>query len=222
MVADRLAQLHFSAQDQRPAELAGVEIVELDPFLRGLLFTDGTVSRALEAYTLAPVTVEPLDQAQTTAPALLARQLQIDPDERCIRRRIVMRIGGEASSVWAETYVAPQRLPPEFLASLASSAAGIGGSLQQLRLESWRELLWFGLGQAPDWSVGAAAGQQTLTRMYRIITGGRPALLISEAFAVAVRDGLYHLVGSADALAGGAHEDAQRSANGGGPRSPAA
>ncbi len=204
MVGDRLAQLHFAAQDQRPSDLADVEIVDLDPFLRGLLFTDGTVSRALEAQTLAPVTVEAIEQARAPAPAPLARYLEVEETDECIRRRVVMKIAGTSASVWAESYVAPQRLPPEFLGLLDRSPVGIGGSLQQLKLESWRELLWFGLAPPPQWSERATPVTTTLTRLYRIITQGMPALLISEAFAVEMRSGLYHLMGSGESATDGA------------------
>ncbi len=216
MVADRLAELHFAAQDQRPSDLEDVEIVHLDGFLRGLLFTDGTVSRALEAQTLAPVTVEPVEQTQTVAPAQLARYLEIEQTDECIRRRVVMRIAGRSSSIWAESYVAPQRLPPDFLALLERSSVGIGGSLAQLKLESWRELLWFGLGPPPEWSGSAAPSATTLTRLYRIITQRQPALLISEAFAVEMRSGVFHLMGSADTPADSAAAQDSRAAQGSG------
>jgi chorismate-pyruvate lyase len=194
-VADRLAELHFTAQLEASTDLDVVDIVHLDPFLRGLLFTDGTVSRALEAHTLLPVKVETVDQAQAPVPARVARYLDVDRADECVRRRIVMKIDGTTRSVWAESYVAPHRLPEDFVGSLGASSQGIGGSLQRLRLESWRELLWFGLGSAPPWS-GTTPDTTTLTRTYRIITQGRPALLISEAFVVELHAGVYRLVDS--------------------------
>jgi len=87
-------------------------------------------------------------------------------------------------------------LPAGFVGVLGGSPTGIGGSLGQLKLESWRELLWFGLGSPPPWSAGTTVAD-TLTRSYRIITQGRPALLISEAFAVEMHAGQYELMGSA-------------------------
>ncbi len=195
IVADRLTELHFNAQHEAAAELEPVEVARLDPFLRGLLFTDGTVSRALEAQTLTPVTLEAVEQARTTAPARAARYLDVGEAEECVRRRVVMRIAGPSPSVWAESYVLPSRLPADFVGVLDSSSHGIGGSLRQLKLESWRELLWFGLGASPSWSQDQAAAI-TLTRVYRIITKRLPALLISEAFAVELHLGEYRLAGA--------------------------
>jgi chorismate-pyruvate lyase len=200
IVADRLTELHFTAQDEAPADLQAVEVVRLDPFLRGLLFTDGTVSRALEAQTLTPVALEAVEQTRIPAPARAARYLDVPEAQECIRRRVVMTIAGPWPSVWAESYVAPGRLPVDFVGVLDTSSHGIGGSLQQLRLESWRELLWFGLGVPPSWSGDEVATSRTLTRVYRIITKGLPALLISEAFAVEMYLGQYRLAGADESL----------------------
>jgi chorismate-pyruvate lyase len=199
-VAEELAQLHFTAQHEAATDLDRVEIVDLDPFLRGLLFTDGTVSRALEAHALAPVAVQAVEQVDTSLPPRIATHLEVEPDEHCMRRRVVMSFADSGPSVWAESYIIPRRLPADFLAVLDGSAQGIGGSLQSLQLESWRDLLWFGLGRSPQWSQDAGA-TTALTRFYRVLIDRAPALLISEAFAVQLRLGLYRLIGPGDAVA---------------------
>jgi chorismate-pyruvate lyase len=196
MVVDRLAERHFSAQNEASTGLQDLDLLRLDPFLRTLLFTDGTVSRALETQTLSPVVVDTVEQVRTPAPALLARYLQAAEEEECIRRRVVMTIEETNPSVWAESYVLPERLPAEFLQVLNDSAQGIGGSFQQLKLETWRELLWFGLGPPPAWSPGSTSVEQALMRSYRVIFQGLPALLISEAFALQESAGGYRLLGS--------------------------
>ncbi len=207
MVADRLAERHFTAQHESSRSLEGVDIRDLDPFLRGLLFTDGTVSRALEAHTLSTVAVEPVEQTRAAAPAPVARHLEIADGADCVRRRVVMRIAGPGPSVWAESYVVPERLPREFLPALSGDAQGIGGSLQQLRLESARELLWFGLGEPPAWSPEVSPAARTLTRCYLILTGGRPALLISEAFALESGPEGHRLLGASGTVARGSGMD---------------
>ena len=47
----------FVAQDKKPATLREINLARLTPFQRGLLVTDGTVTRFIEAYTFAPVEV---------------------------------------------------------------------------------------------------------------------------------------------------------------------
>ncbi|MCW3019840.1 MAG: 4-hydroxybenzoate synthetase [Solirubrobacterales bacterium] len=197
-VADRLAGAHFVLQHETSPDLADVEIVALDPFLRGLLFTDGTVSRSLEAETLSRVTVRPVEQVTAPVQQPAAGYLDVPVGEECIRRRVTMSIADEHLAVWAESYIVPERLPSRFVGALGASAQGIGGSLQKMKLESWRELLRFGLGAPPPWAR-AGMSRSTLTRVYRIITQGQPALLITEHFALEMRSGLYHLVGCAGA-----------------------
>ena len=105
-------------------------ITQLHPLLRGLLFTDGTVSRLLEAITLSRIAVEPLEQAPGAAPAGFARHLEIAAGAECLRRRVIMRVSDGRPIVWAESCFVTERLPPEFLSSLDGNAQGIGGSLR--------------------------------------------------------------------------------------------
>ncbi|HXS48453.1 MAG TPA: chorismate pyruvate-lyase family protein, partial [Solirubrobacterales bacterium] len=110
-----------------------------------------------------------------------------------VRRRVVIGAGPAMPVMWAESHIIPSRLPSGFLDVLGSAADGIGESLQQVQLESWRDMLWFGLDTLPEWSCVDRAESTALTRLYRVITDGRPALLISESFAVERRTGAYRL-----------------------------
>jgi chorismate-pyruvate lyase len=196
--AARLSEQHFSRQSERAEDLRDVEITALEPVLRVLLFTDGTVTRSLEADTLSPVAVRPLEQVTVPAPASAASFLEISPGVECIRRRVAMRIGDAPVGVWAESFLLLDRLPRHFVERMGASSTGIGGSLQQLKLESWRELLCFGLGAPPAWAGEELPSSMALTRLYRICTVGMPALLISETFAVELVDGGYRLIGPAE------------------------
>ena len=181
-----------------------MDIGALDPFLRGLLFTDGTVTRALEVHTLSRVDLEVVDQAAAVGPDEVTQHLQLAAGAECLRRRVIMSLAG-APVVWAESYIVTDRLPEGFMGLLSESAHGIGDSLQQIKLESWRELLWFELGRSPRWA--SKPTRTTLVRLYRVITDGRPALLITEAFAVESHSGTYRIPGS-PGVAYGAAADA--------------
>jgi chorismate-pyruvate lyase len=196
LVAGRLVDAHFVLQHAKPAQLADVDIVGLDPFLRGLLFTDGTVSRALEAHTLSRVTVAPVEQVSARVAEPSAGYLDVEAGRECLRRRVTMRIADRHLAVWAESYIVPERLPSQFEATLGQTPQGIGGSLQRLKLESARELLCFGLAARPAWAEPDASAR-TLARVYRIVTQAQPALLITEHFALERRLGRHQLVGSA-------------------------
>jgi chorismate-pyruvate lyase len=189
-VAHALTRRHFLRHGERPTYLGDVEIAALDPCLRTLLFTDGTVTRTLEVQTLERVRVEVVDQHWCRAPESAELYLGLDGDEECVQRRVKMTIGETAvPAVWAESHIIPARLPEGFLRLLEEMPEGIGESLQHLMLESARELLWFGLGTAAEWT----GAREALTRLYRVTAHGETALLISESFAVESRDGLYSL-----------------------------
>jgi chorismate-pyruvate lyase len=194
VVAGRLVDAHFVLQHAKSPYLADLDIVGLDPFLRGLLFTDGTVSRALEAHTLSRVTVAPVEQVTARIRQPTAGYLAVEEGRQCLRRRVTMHIADRHLAVWAESYIVPGRLPSQFEATLGTAAQGIGGSLQQLKLESSRELLCFGLAPPPAWAEPDASAT-TLARLYRIVTQAQPALLITEHFALQRRFGRYQLAG---------------------------
>jgi chorismate-pyruvate lyase len=194
--AAHLVKQHFVLQGQRPDSLREVEVEALDPQLRSLLFTDGTVTRALGAQALAPVAVERLGQDHVPLPATAATALEAAAGEESIRRRVGIGVGEPAIPVlWAESYMITERLPEGFLGLLDSAPDGIGQSLQRVSLESSRELLWFGLDAVPEWAPSAGDDAAHLRRLYRIVSSRQPAILISESFAVERRLGSYHLAG---------------------------
>jgi chorismate-pyruvate lyase len=191
-----LVERHFVMQGERPAALAEVEISALDPFLRSLLFTDGTVTRALAAQLLESVVVERLGQSPTVMPASVADCLEAPVEEESIRRQVAIGIGSPPIPVlWAESFMLPERLPPGFFGLLDSAPDGIGQSLQRVSLESSRELCWFGLDAVPEWAPPGSSATASLRRLYRIVSDGRPAILISEYFAVERQAGVYRLAG---------------------------
>jgi chorismate-pyruvate lyase len=190
-----LARRHFVLQDSRPEQVGEIRLDELEPFLRGLLFTDGTVTRTLEVQTLSPVSVEVADQSDAALSRQVAGQLEAPSGTESVRRRVLIGTGEPMKpAIWAESQILPRRLPPDFLSVLQGAPDGIGESLQQVELESWREMLWFGLDSHPAWSgVESDLSSPVITRLYRVITGGLPALLISESFSVTLRNGTYCL-----------------------------
>jgi chorismate-pyruvate lyase len=186
---------HFALQADRPSRFAEVDLTQVDPALRMLLFTDGTVTRTLEAQTLSSVSVEVVSQDPVPAPAAVAPHLSIASGRGAVRRRVKIGAGEPlAPVIWAESHIVPSRLPDDFLDVLGAASDGIGGSLQQVQLECWREMLWFGFDRVPGWTGVDTAGNRTaITRLYRMIARGRPVLLISETFTVRRCAGKYYL-----------------------------
>jgi len=186
-------------QDSRPPHIRDVEVSAMDSFLCTLLFADGTVTGALEAHSLSRVTVEVVDQSKVLAAAGVANYLQLPEGEELTKRRVtISTCAFTRSTIWAESHIVHERLPPAFSRLLDDAPQGIGEALRQVKLDSWRELLWFGLDSPPDWAGAVPAsqtGRAVLKRLYRVITRGQPALLISESFPLEQRSGVYRLSG---------------------------
>jgi chorismate-pyruvate lyase len=174
----------------------------MDSFLRTLLFTDGTITRTLEVHTLSQISIEVVDQKKSPASARVANYLQLPDGVEVTKRRVRIGIGASTkSAIWAESHIIPDRLPSGFLQLLDDAPEGIGELLQQVKVESRREMLWFGLDSPPDWAhvvPGSQAGLTVLKRLYRVIIQGQPALVISENFAVEQRSDVYRLFGWPD------------------------
>ncbi|MFT3864059.1 MAG: chorismate pyruvate-lyase family protein [Solirubrobacterales bacterium] len=197
MASDLLTTLDFTSSEPADFGANSLDIATLGPALRGVLFTDGTVTRALEVQTLARISVDVVSQCDAPVPEAAASRLDVPHGAPSIKRQIAMRFGGdrEEASVWAESFILAERLPPGFVRRLTGAQHGIGESLQSLKVESWRDLLWCQLGRRPEWGThGERAGDLAITRLYRVVTGGKPALLISECFAVEARGEGYELV----------------------------
>ncbi|MDQ1513835.1 MAG: hypothetical protein QOC59_1677 [Microbacteriaceae bacterium] len=197
---DRLAEEYFAHNRADVAGLDPADVPKLDAFLRGLVFTDGTVTRALEVQTLSAVSVEVVSQSEAALPEDVAHHLGAFEGDPCLGRRVRMKSGDLPLGVWAESWILADRLPGGFLGVLGSARQGIGQSMQGLHLESWRELLWFRLGRPPEWAGDSYAEdcEEALVRRYRVITGGLPAILIAESFAVEQNEGQYRLMSCAD------------------------
>jgi chorismate-pyruvate lyase len=196
-----LAGSHFTMQHAGAAELSSPTVMALDPLLRNLLFTDGTVTRALEAQTLCRVKVEVAEQSQTPLPIHATPYLEVSEGVECLRRRVTMSTGSSTPIVWAESHILTERLPTGFVELIDRTPNGIGGSIERAGLESRRELLWFRLGVTPHWASVDSSSASALIRLYRIITKGRPALLICEAFAIEGESGVYRPLGWSNAAA---------------------
>ena len=120
----------FVAQHDKPSALGEINLSRLTPFQRGMLVTDGTVTRFIEAYTMAPVEVVRLQQSER----MLSGGhpwLELPIGAKVISRQSVIRVhtpNGSPSTihVYADSLIVPHRLPKSFLDALASDREGIG------------------------------------------------------------------------------------------------
>jgi chorismate-pyruvate lyase len=176
---------YFVAQARRPSELWDVDVAALTSYQRALLVNDGTVTRLVESSVLEPLAVDVLDQRAVDVDDQRDSWLDspVAATTRVLRRRVAIH-GRRSDRLYglAESLLVASRLPDAFISSLLDCPAGLGELIAQMRLETRRELLWFGYAIAPGWAQPASTQLPLLTRSYRIITGGSPAILISESF----------------------------------------
>ena len=116
---------YFTHRAARMPHLEDVAIDALDPFLRALLFTDGTVTRALEAHVLERVNVECVEQLMARVPEQTATFLEIDEGALALRRRVAIT-AADIPMVWAESFIVPERMPAGFAEMLDSAHRGMG------------------------------------------------------------------------------------------------
>ena len=178
----------FVAQDAKPKEIKEINFARLTPFQRGLLVTDGTVTRFIEAYTLAPIEVALLQQKKQ----ILSTEhtwLQLPAGEEVILRQVILQTDSRDDPfpiihAYADSLIVPQRLPQSLLNGLESDKQGLGGLLRCSGLETRRELLWCGTetltGLSP--AIEHLEGKTFISRAYRVFADEVPLMLINEKF----------------------------------------
>ena len=178
----------FVAQDDKPENLKEINLARLTAFQRGLIVTDGTVTRFIEAYTLTPVEVVLLQQTKQTLSTEHA-WLQLPAGEEMISRQVVLQTHSQDKSsptihTYATSLIVPQRLPKSLLDGLTTDKHGLGGLLRYSGLETRRELLWCGIETLTDMPSALAhlEGETFISRAYRVFADQEPLMLINEKF----------------------------------------
>lgn len=174
----------FVAQFARPAGLGPVNLRALSPFQRALLVSDGTVTRFIEVYTLEPVDTVRIDQVRVQARED-DRWLGVrEGDEVGLRRVYTKGRHSGRLYVYAITSVALGRIPPAVRSRLEVQGESLGRVINETKLETRREVLWYGKEQVTDLpeAVRALCDGAFLSRTYRIMHAGAPLALVNEKF----------------------------------------
>lgn len=172
------------AQFARPAELATVNLRALSPFQRALLISDGTVTTFLEVYTLEPVELQHLTRVTTELAEDNAWLEAAKGAEIELREVTITGCRSHQLYAYAVATVALDRLPYEARELLDAPGGSLGRVLNRLKLETRREILWYGRErneQLPD-VVRSMQDGSFLCRTYRIVAGGAPIALVHEKF----------------------------------------
>ncbi len=158
----------------------------LTRFQRILLGTDGTVTHILEAYAEEPIDVAKVSQAFDAANDGDAHlDLPAAGDDKVLRRVVVLR--GRRSGqtlLYAEVVVVLDRVEPALLDGLTGTDKPVGILLRENRTETFREILVVDRepagGCGDHFGIGPDA--ELAFRTYRIVSRGRPIMLITEKF----------------------------------------
>ena len=180
---DPLADL-IVAQKSRPPQLRAINLRTLEPFQRAILTIDGTVTKFIETYMMEPIVIVRLAQE--------IRQLPTDhiwlemPKGTGVITREVLLQGKYSRRIYAYalSLLASERLPDEVKDRLGPGGEGLGRILINTRMESYREILWYGrekMTKLPN-AINHLEGLDFISRTYRIIVAKNPIMLINERF----------------------------------------
>jgi chorismate--pyruvate lyase len=163
--------------------LSAEDIRDLHRDLRILIATDGTLTRMLSIVANDDIALQIIDQKPIAPSAPESKQL---PSGRILQRDILLR--GQTSGipyVAAESLLAIDLLPSSMVTALTKTDRTLGEVMVASGLETFKEAATVWRGALPGWV--ATTGYQdsrsdTLSRRYRVIIGGQPAIIITEHF----------------------------------------
>jgi chorismate-pyruvate lyase len=141
------------------------------------------VTKILEAYFWEPVAVDTLTQDLRSAERDIP-WVEVAAGDQVLVRQAQLR-GTDSDKVYASalSVIRTELIPPTFRQRLIDREIGIGVLIRDSGLESYRELMEVGVGDAQE---DAAGGVERIFRTYRIIIARAPVILITETFPLAL------------------------------------
>jgi len=166
------------------SQISDFDTAQVGLLQRLFLVTDGTLTDLVEAAFLEPVALRKVAVVTSHAPEAIA-ELEVEPGEMIMTRQILIYgTSTDTNYVYAESLLAIDRLPEDFRRALVESDAPMGRLWSDHRLETWKELLKVHRVAASGLSdfFKSQPNSGLLSRTYRLVSGGRPLMLISEYF----------------------------------------
>ena len=165
--------------------LSDEEIRKLNRDLQILIATNGTLTRILSIVANDEIVVQIIKQKIHDITPKMPELGQLSTG-RILQRRIILKGRGSGNSfVAAESFIAIDLLPPAITTSLIMTDRPIGEVMAASCLETFKETPEVWIEELPSWLILARyenSRPRTVARRYRIITGGQPALIITEYF----------------------------------------
>lgn len=163
----------------RFGDLSGLSVSQ-----RILLITDGTVTHVLEAMTGEPIALVKLAQSSGLAPAA-DPELGVGDGEEVIWRRVLLQGSvSKTNYLFADSVIMPRRLHPRLYHDLVHTSEPIGRLLALSRIETFRELVSWGVAPAGEIAghFGIEPDDMLISRTYRMLCQRQPIMVITEKF----------------------------------------
>ena len=150
----------------------------------------GSVTELLQQLADEPVDADV--QAQWSSPAGSDNPLALEAGAEMMHRTVLLRGRNTARAyVYAESTIAPARIPPPVRRRLEQSRDPIGRVLSEHLLTVERELLpGPASAEHADTSLAPELAAAPLSRRYRILLGTHPTFAVNEWFLQPVADSL--------------------------------
>jgi chorismate-pyruvate lyase len=161
-----------------------IDPAKLSVFQRIILTTDGTLTEILGAYLSEKITLVKL--SETIEPITQdISLLDISGGQEVIERKILLQ--GKISRnnwVYAESILIPDRLDENLKNELLVSQESMGRLWLEHRLETFKEIVDSAREPAEDLAdyFKIERSDKLLSRTYRVFSGRRPIILITEKF----------------------------------------
>jgi chorismate-pyruvate lyase len=160
----------------------------VEPSLRVLLTSDGTVTDMLQTICRERINARKITQELQSAVCSI-QPLELAPGESVLRRRVLLHGNRTGTNyVYADSWIAIDRLDARFREGLLKSDTPIGRLWRNNRVEIFKEII--GVSEAAAGHIagyfGTSADTNLLVRTCRVFVLGRPAMLITEHFSPAL------------------------------------
>ncbi|OYE06094.1 chorismate--pyruvate lyase family protein [Nostoc sp. 'Peltigera membranacea cyanobiont' 232] len=161
-----------------------IEPLNLSPFQRILLTTDGTLTEILEAYLLEKIQLvklsEEIVKITKSIPAL-----DLDIGNQVIERKVLLQ--GKISLnnfIYAESIIVHERLDNRLRTKLTESQEPIGRLWLEHKVETFKEIIDSAIETSDDLSdyFNIAREDKILSRTYRVFSNKKPIIMITEKF----------------------------------------
>jgi len=166
------------------AQLSRFNTGSLDLLQRILLVTDGTLTDTIAAAFSEEIGLRKLE-LETRPACCRIESLDLNEGQLVMKRKVLL-VGQSTGKtyVYAESLLAVDRLSPQFRQGLIVTNTPLGRLWSEHRLETWKELLQVDRVQMGELACHFQPTNRCdlLTRTYRLISGGRPIMLITECF----------------------------------------